>query len=272
MAYSQKLRELFPDITLQAEDLLLLETFQIKYLPDRVAKKEFALLLRKYPVVHRFLINKHPSIESFLSELLEENAPLNNPDQFEEYCQEALWEIADLIIYNKHPDLFDSLGRIHWNIEEITAITPLEGRIVADVGAGSGRIAFLVTPYAQTVFAVEPIARLRTFMKEKADKQGIKNLHVMDGTLDSIPLPADSLDLLITSNAIGWNLSEELKEIERVVKHGGSAIHLLYTEPQQENPYHEVLTSAPWFYGDIQKLSESTLKIIYHKTMDTSAT
>jgi ubiquinone/menaquinone biosynthesis C-methylase UbiE len=272
MAYSQKLRELFPDITLQAEDLLLLESFQINYLPDRVVKKEFTALLRKYAVVHRFLVNKHPPIESFLSDLLEENAPVSNPDKIEEYCQEALWEIADLIIYNKHPDLIDSMGRIRWDIEEITAITPLEGKAVADVGAGSGRIAFLVAPFAQTVYAVEPITSFRSFMKEKAVKHGTKNLYVMDGTLDSIPLPADSLDVLITSNAIGWNLSEELKEIERVIKPGGSAIHLLYTEQQQENPYHEVLTSAPWFYGDIQKGSESTLKIIYHKTIDISVT
>jgi precorrin-6B methylase 2 len=270
MAYSQMLRELFPEITLQAEDLLLLETFQINYLPDRVAKKEFAALLRRYPVVHRFLVNKHPPIDGFLSKLLEENVPLQNTDQIEDYCQEALWEIADLIIYNKHPDLYDSLGRIQWEIEEITNIAPLDGKVVADVGAGTGRMAFLVAPFAHTVFAVEPITSFRSFMKEKANKQGLKNLYVMDGTLDSIPLPADSLDVLITSNAIGWNLGEELKEIERVVKPGGHAIHVLQSDPQQENPYHKALTAAPWRYADIQEVSGSTLRIIYHKRMAAS--
>ena len=120
------LRELFPEISLQAEDLLLLEGFQINYLPGRVAKKEFAALLRTYPVVHRFLVNKHPPIETFLSGLLEEHVPLQNTNQIEEYCQEALWEIADLIIYNKHPDLYDSKGRIRWDIEEITAVASLD--------------------------------------------------------------------------------------------------------------------------------------------------
>ena len=94
----------------------------------------------------------------------------------------------------------------------------------------------------------------------------------MDGTLDFIPLPHDSLDMLITSNAIGWNLDEELREIERVVKAGGHAIHLLHAEPKQENPHHEILTSAPWFYEDIQKVSASSLKIIYHKIVDITAT
>jgi len=39
-------------------------------------------------------------------------------------------------------------------------------------------------------------------MKEKAVKERVNNLYVMDGTLDSIPLPDQTLDVLITSNAI----------------------------------------------------------------------
>ena len=269
MVYSRKLREIFPEITLQAEDLLLLETYQIKYLPDRVVKNEFAVLLHEYPVVHRFLVNKYPPISSFLSELQEIYYVVDIQDQIEESCQEALWEIADLIIYNKHPDLFDSLGRIQWDISEITAIISLDDKIIADVGAGTGRIAFLVAPAAQTVFAVEPNTSLRAFMKKKAQSQNTDNLFVMDGTLDSIPLPDDALDILITSNAIGWNLNKELEEIERVVKPGGIAMHLLYSDLNQENPYHVTLSSAPWRYRYIRKLSESTLKTTYHKTLKT---
>ena len=131
MAYSQKLRELFPDITLQAEDLLLLESFQINYLPDRVVKKEFAALLRKYAVVHRFLVNKHPPIESFLSDLLEENARVSHPDKIEEDCQEARGEGADRLSYLKDQDLIDSWGRVGGVREEIAANTPGAGKPVA---------------------------------------------------------------------------------------------------------------------------------------------
>jgi len=267
MPYSQKLRELFPEITLQAEDLLLLETFQIKYLPDRVAVKEFAALLHAHPLIHRFLLLKYPPAGIFLNKLLEEHAPNTGEDLINEYCQEALWEIADLIIYNKHPELYDQKTRIHWEIGEITSITSLDGKTVADVGAGSGRIAFLVAPFARTVFAVEPINSFRSFMKEKAANQQTRNLFVMDGTLDSIPLPEDSLDVLITSNAIGWNLNEELKEIERVVKPGGTALHLISADVEQENPFHEILTSAPWNYRFDRYMTEQRMKIKYHKKL-----
>jgi ubiquinone/menaquinone biosynthesis C-methylase UbiE len=265
MAYSQMLRKMFPDISLHAEDLLLLETFQIKYLSDRVAVREFSTLLRTYPVVHRFLVSKYPPVDSFLTSILDETKPISDQTLIEAQCQEALWEIADLIIYNKYPELLDTQTRIKWDVEEISSITSLEGKVVADVGAGSGRIAFLLAPYVQTVFAVEPIASFRSFMKEKAAKLETGNLYVMDGILDSIPLPDHSLDVLITSNAIGWNLSDELKEIERVIKPGGYAIHLLHSDPEQKNPYHEVLTASPWNYSCLQSASEGRKKIRYSK-------
>jgi len=265
MPYSQKLRKLFPRISLHWEDLLLLETFQIKYLPDRVAVKEFATLLRVYPVIHRFLVSKYPPIGSFLSTILEENKPVENQELIEDHCQEALWEIADLILYNKHPELLNTHAPIKWEIGEITAITSLERKVVADVGAGAGRIAFLVAPFVQTVYAVEPVASFRSYMKEKTVKNRVDNLYVMDGMLDSIPLPGHSLDVLITSNAIGWNLNDELKEIERVVKPGGHAIHLLMADKQQENTFHEILVSSTWDYSYFQDEDEEKMKLRYNK-------
>ena len=242
---------------------MLLETFQIKYLPERVAVKEFATLLRAYPVVHRFLVSKYPPISSFLTRILEETQALEDHELIEANCQEALWEIADLIIYNKSPERFDAQAPIKWEIDEINTITSLEGKVVADVGAGSGRIAFLVAPFVETVYAVEPIASFRSFMKEKAVKKGAKNLFVMDGTLDSIPLPDRSLDILITSNAIGWNLDEELQEIERVVKPDGHAIHLLQSNEKVENPFHKTLISSPWKYSCLQ--DQEIMKLRYYK-------
>jgi len=192
----------------------------------------FVTLIREYPVVHRFLISKYPPIASFLSGILKENK--NAVDQQE--------------------------------IEEIISITPIKGKVVADVGAGSGRIAFLVAPFAQTVFAVEPIASFRSFMKEKTRNKGVDNLYVMDGTLDSIPLPDCLLDVLITSNAIGWNLLEELKEIERVVKPGGYVIHLLHSDNTQDNPFHDILVSSQWNYTCLRVEEGGKLKLRYYKS------
>jgi SAM-dependent methyltransferase len=267
MTYSQRLRSLFPGIVLSHEDLFLLEKFQIMYLPDRVPAEEFATLIRTYPVVHRFLVAKYPPIDSFLEKILAERRTEMDQELIEAQCQEALWEIADLIIYNKHPDLCDTQTTICWDIEDIRTIASPEDRVIADVGAGAGAIAFLVAPVARTVFAVEPVASFRSFMREKAVKEGVDNLFIMDGTLDSIPLPGHSLDILITSNAIGWNLEGELVEIERVVKSGGHAIHLIRSDPHFENPVHEPLTSNPWGYTCIEDKDNKIVKLRYYKTI-----
>lgn len=262
------LRALFPDTVLHPEDLLLLEAFQIKYLPERVPSNEFATLIRAYPVVQRFMVVKSPSIAPFIEKILKETELVEDPVLVEEHCQETLWEIADLIVYNKQPGLYDSTTKISWKIDELTAITPLEGKVVADVGAGSGRIAFQVIPFAKTVYAVEPIASFRTYMMEKASLEKIGNLYVMDGTLNSLPFPDQTLDVLITSNAIGWNLLEELKEIERVVKPAGYAIHLFFSDTKQDNPFHNILVSSSWNYKFLQGDAKNDMKLRYVKKME----
>ena len=267
MSYSDHLRSLFPGLSLQVEDLLLLETFQVKNLPARAPARELATLIRTHPMVHRFLLAKHPPIKSFLDKILDAHTPASDPQLIRDHCQEALWEVADLIIYNKHPEMFDQNAPIRWEPDEISSICTLEGKVAADVGAGTGRIAFQLVPLVQTMYAVEPVTALRTFMKEKAQREHTDNLFVMDGTLDAIPLPDDSLDILITSNAIAWNLEDELREIERVVKPGGCAIHLLFSDLQHETPYHEILTSPSWNYQHTQIQSENKLKIRYYKTI-----
>ena len=69
MKCSKTLKKLFSDIELITEDLLLLETFQIKSLPDRVPKQEFSALLHANPIIQRFLISKYPDVKNFLNEI-----------------------------------------------------------------------------------------------------------------------------------------------------------------------------------------------------------
>ena len=267
MGYSQSLRKLFPGITLEAEDLLLLETFQIRYLPDRALDKEFAVLLRDHPVVHRFLETKYPPIAEYLNTILSECKPTENKDASEKYCQEALWEIADLILYNKSPELYATQVRLKWDISEITSITSFEGKTIADVGAGSGRIAFMLAEFAKNVFAVEPVSSFRRFIREKAARENVNNLFVVDGFLDSIPLPDNSLDVLLTSNAMGWNLEDELPEIERVLKPKAHAIHLFLADAGTGNPLHDVLVSPPWNYLLTGSEEDGKMKQKYFKTV-----
>jgi len=267
MRYAQSLKKRFHGIRINVEDLLLLEDFQVRYLPDRVLVKELSILLHAYPMVHRFLEIKYPPIEEFINTILSAHKPAENEDIVEESCQDLLWEIADLIIYNKYPEVYDEQSGLIWEMRELSSVTSLQGKTIVDAGAGTGRLAFMVAPVAGTVYAMEPVCNMRRFVREKATRINAKNLFVIDGFLDSIPLPDNSIDVLITSNAIGWNLEGELIEIERVLKPDGHAIHLLKSDGQVENPFHDILTSTPWKYDYTRSDGDGGLKIKYFKTI-----
>ena len=67
--YADMLRKMFQGITLEVEDIYLLDAFQIGYLPDRAPRREFAAVLHAYPSITRFLITKHPPIADFIEDV-----------------------------------------------------------------------------------------------------------------------------------------------------------------------------------------------------------
>lgn len=247
MSYEKMLRQLFHGVDLKVEDLYLLEAFQIGTLQSRVPEQEFAAVLFAYPSIKDFLINKHPPVAEYIQRIQDKYGPAANEEDIAESSDRLLWEIAEMIIYNKSPEIYDTRAIMGWDFKDITSVVSLKDRVVIDAGAGTGRVAFKAVKDAAIVFAVEPCASLRQFIRKKAQRSNISNLFAVDGFLHAIPLPKGYADVLITSNAIGWKLDDELKEIERVVKPGGYAIHLT-SSPNTDDPLTKHLTKPEWRY------------------------
>ena len=196
-----------------------------------------------------------------------------DPQALAACCDKVVWSIADLLVYNKFPEAYDTQAFQNWDFHEVvTSLTPLEDRVVIDGGAGTGRVALEAAQTADQVFAVEPVSRLRQFIREKATRANLKNLFVVDGFLHDIPLPDGFADVLITSQAIGWRLEDELKEIERVVKKGGFIIHRPGAsedaiELQGDENLHRHLTSSKWQYEFTRYKEADGWKIKYWKQM-----
>jgi len=266
MTYEAMLREMFQGVDLGVEDLYLLERFQIAYLPDRAPQREFAAVLWANASIKRFLIIKHPPIADFIEDVLARYGPAANQQELDAYNDRLVWEIADQFIYVKRPDVYDERVDHGWDFDELRSIAPLENKVVIDAGAGTGRIAFAAAKIARLVFAVEPVTSLRQFIREKAARTGVTNLYAIDGFLHAIPLPDEFTDVLITSNAIGWQLEDELREIERVVKKGGYAIHLFNSpDDAKGTPIHTRLISPEWQYTCSRYKDKAGWKMKYWK-------
>ncbi len=108
-----------------------------------------------------------------------------------------------------------------------TAVAELrEGETVLDLGSGGGIDVILsakrVGPTG-TAYGVDMTDEMLALARRNAADAGVANVHFLKGVIEQIPLPAESVDVVI-SNCVN-NLSVDkpavLTEIARVVKRGG---------------------------------------------------
>jgi ubiquinone/menaquinone biosynthesis C-methylase UbiE len=249
-------KEIFKEVTLEVEDLYLLESFQINMLPG-IADRDLAVVLWGNHHIKSFLLKKCPSIAGYLENIMGQYSPAKDTRELEKCSEKLVWAIADWLVYGKCPEAYDRLEFHNWDFREVTIITPLDGRVVVDGGAGTGRVTLEAARTAGRVYAIEPVTRLRQFIRDKAAEAYLDNVFVIDGFLHAMPLPDNSADVLITSHALGWHLEKELREFERVVKKGGYIIHCPGTaDIPEEEAQHLRLISPDWGY-DFSRYEES---------------
>ena len=88
---------------------------------------------------------------------------------------------------------------------------------VIDLGAGTGKFTRLLSTLAPTLIAVEPVAAMGAQLTKL-----LPDVRLVNGTAESIPLPAASADAVVCAQAFHWFSTETaLAEIHRVLKPGG---------------------------------------------------
>ncbi len=63
MASADVFKRMFKGVSLEIEDLYLLEAFQIEYFPGGVPERELDVVLWAYPAIRRYLTKWCPSID-----------------------------------------------------------------------------------------------------------------------------------------------------------------------------------------------------------------
>jgi SAM-dependent methyltransferase len=101
-----------------------------------------------------------------------------------------------------------------------------EGEVVLDLGSGGGIDVILsakrVGPTG-TAYGLDMTDEMLALAMQNAREAAVENVHFLKGAIEQIPLPADSVDVVISNCVI--NLSTDkpavLTEIARVLKRGG---------------------------------------------------
>jgi arsenite methyltransferase len=108
-----------------------------------------------------------------------------------------------------------------------TAVAELhEGEVVLDLGSGGGIDVILsakrVGP-AGTAYGLDMTDEMLALAQRNAQEAGVTNVHFLKGVIEAIPLPAASVDVVISNCVINLSVDKAavLTEMARVVKPGG---------------------------------------------------
>ena len=108
-----------------------------------------------------------------------------------------------------------------------TALAELQvGETVLDLGSGGGIDVLLsakrVGPTG-TAYGLDMTDQMLTLAQENKLKSGLSNVHFLKGEIEHIPLPANSVDVIISNCVINLSADKDsvLREAFRVLKPGG---------------------------------------------------
>lgn len=223
--------------------LLLLEEIQLRWLPrGNVPKRELAIALKANPAVEWYFRNKCAQIKDWIDKILEnvKDEPINDPTKVRKAEIAVLSALNDWIVYVVDPAVYDQQPFLNWDSNELLSLVDFTGKTVIDVGAGTGRLTIVAAEKAKTVFAVEPVANLRSYLRKKAKEKGLTNIYVVDGLIEEIPFPDQFADVTMGGHVFGDTPEEEYKELLRVTKPGGMII-LCPGNGDKDNEIHRFL-------------------------------
>lgn len=111
------------------------------------------------------------------------------------------------------------------------------GRIVVDLGAGTGKFTARLAATGARVIAVEPVAAMRAELAAR-----LPGVEAMEGRAQANPLPDASVDALTCAQAFHWFATPEaLAEIARVLRPGGK-LGLIWNIRDERTPWVAGLT------------------------------
>jgi ubiquinone/menaquinone biosynthesis C-methylase UbiE len=141
-------------------------------------------------------------------------------------------------IYAHHAEEYERLiaredytGNLLTTLQEITS---LQGLDVIDMGAGTGRLARLLAPFARSVRTFDTSAAMLAVARAQLEAGETRNWHVAVADHRALPAASHSADLVISGWSIcytvvweqDWQteLGKALAEMQRVVRPGGMRI------------------------------------------------
>ncbi|SFE02835.1 Methyltransferase domain-containing protein [Paenibacillus catalpae] len=166
-------------------------------------------------------------------------------------------------------DQLDSLERRKLlPADKLLNLLPIEkNHVVLDLGAGTGYFTIPVSHMTQgTVYALDIESEMLDHLKGNIQDQHISNIQLLEASVAEIPLPNNSIDIIIASLVLHAvkPLSAGLSEIVRVMKEGAHILCFDWdTKDSPIGPEMGIRVSS----SDMEKaLTDAGLTVMKHVT------
>jgi SAM-dependent methyltransferase len=221
--------------------LLLLEPLHARYIAQRKPDQLTGTALNAHPAVQWYLKRIYPPISGYIDQCLMLANSHPSDDEIRGTELAVLEGMHDWLIYVLGPAKYDQLAFLDWDDSSLLEIADFKDKIVLDIGAGTARLAFVVTHFSRVVYAVEPVANLRRYLYEKYQRLSVDKIYPMDGSITQIPLEDNFADILMAGHVFSDDFDVEYAEMQRVVRDGGMILLHPGSSTVGEYPAHDFL-------------------------------
>jgi len=188
-------------------------------------RNKLAIALAGNPAVYWYVVNKCPERQEYYNTLVNK-APDDCSKEGIRDSEIYVLDALDWAVVYVYPDRMENLSYIKdWDNERLLSITDFTGKTVLDIGSGTGRLAFAAATVAKTVYASEPVDRLREYMREKQKRLKVDNVYIIDGAIEMLPFPDESFDIVVSGHIFGEDDEAKWREMSRVTRPGGYVIN-----------------------------------------------
>lgn len=204
--------------------------------------KNLGMALAYNPAVKWYFIHKCPESKHFVEKLTTGISKKHSREDVRKAEVFVIREMETSIIYVYPEKMNKNCDYIYnWDKKYLFELADFTDKVVLDLGSGTGRLAFAAAEKAKRVYASEPTDMLREYLRDKISCENIKNVIVLDGTIEQVPYEDNTFDIVMSGHVVGDDYDREIEELTRVTKNGGFIIDCIGDDNRKRTPDEEFL-------------------------------